>query len=137
MNDMKDEMNEAQNESQAQNRSLVMENRLINFAARILRLSHSLPETPAGRHLADQLLQSGTGPAPYYGEMRIAENREEFIHKMGMVLNELIKTSIWLRIIERSEMIKEELLAPIHHECGELCRIFASSVKTARANNKN
>ncbi|MFN0087627.1 MAG: four helix bundle protein [Blastocatellia bacterium] len=134
MNEFEDEKKEPQKVSQAQNRTLVMENRLINFAARILRLSRSLPETSAGRHLAEQLLRSGTMPAPYYGEIRTVENRDEFIHKMGLVLNGLNETSIWLRIIERSEMIKEELLEPIHQECSELCRIFASSIKTARAN---
>ncbi|MDX2030318.1 MAG: four helix bundle protein [Blastocatellia bacterium] len=136
MNELEDEKNGAPNAAQEQNRALVMENRLINFAARILRLSRSLPENPAGKHLAEQLLRSGTGPAPCYSEGRTTETREEFIHNMRMVLNGLNEASIWLRIIERSDMIKEELLAPIQQECGELCRIFASSIKTARANSR-
>jgi hypothetical protein len=48
------------------------------------------------------------------------------------VLKELNETSVWLRVIERSEMLKAELLADIIQENGDLCRIFAASLKTAR-----
>jgi len=47
-------------------------------------------------------------------------------------LKELNETSIWLQMIEQSELLKSELLAGIMDENRELCRIFTSSVKTAR-----
>ena len=109
-----------------------LEERLIDFAVRIIRLSASLPRTPAGKHVAGQILRSGTSPAPNYGEARGAESRADFVHKIRIVLKELNETSIWLRIIERSQMLPASKLVDIIQENGDLCRIFASSLKTVR-----
>jgi four helix bundle protein len=108
------------------------EERLINFAVRIIKLSASLPKSAAGRHIAGQILRCGTSPAPNYGEARGAESRADFVHKIRVVLKELNETSVWLRIIERSKMLKVELLTDIIQENGDLCKIFARSLKTAR-----
>lgn len=113
-----------------------LEERLINFAVRIIKLAASLPKTAAGKHVAGQILRAGTSPAPNYGEARGAESRADFVHKIRVVLKELNETSVWLRIIERSEMLKGELLTDIIQENGDLCRIFAASLKTARAVSK-
>lgn len=109
-----------------------LENRLIDFAVRIIKLSAKLPKTPAGKHIAGQILRSGTSPAPNYGEARGAESNADFVHKLGIVLKELNETSIWLRIIDRSQLLKRELLVEIIGENRELSRIFTSSLKTAR-----
>ena len=110
-----------------------LEERLINFAVRIIKLSASLPRTAAGKHIAGQILRSGTSPAPNYGEARGAESRPDFIHKIRVVLKELNETSVWLRIIERSRLVKAESLIDIVQENGDLCKIFAASLKTARS----
>ena len=109
-----------------------LENRLVNFAVRIIKLAACLPRTAAGKHVAGQILRSGTSPAPNYGEARGAESRADFVHKIRVVLKELNETSIWLRIIERSSLLKRELLIEIIQENGDLCKIFAASLKTAR-----
>ena len=109
-----------------------LEERLVNFAVRIVKLSASLPRTRAGNHIAGQILRSGTSPAPNYGEARGAESRADFIHKVRVVLKELNETSIWLRIIERSRLLKEELLVDLIEENANLCKIFVASLKTAR-----
>ena len=109
-----------------------LEQRLIDFAVRIIKLSANLPKTPAGRHVAGQILRSGTSPAANYGEARGAESYADFIHKLRVVLKELNETSIWLRVIEGSEMLTREQLSDIVRENKELCRIFASSLRTAR-----
>jgi four helix bundle protein len=77
-------------------------------------------------------MRSGTAPAPNYGEARGAESHADFVHKLRIVLKELNETSIWLRVIERSQMLKKELIAQIGRENNELCRIFTASLKTAR-----
>jgi four helix bundle protein len=93
-----------------------LEERLIDFAVRIIKLSASLPTTPTGRHIAGQILRSGTSPAPNYGEARGAESHADFVHKYGIVLKELNETYIWLRIIERSALLKPELMTDIADE---------------------
>ena len=120
----------------SQTKAIELEERLIDFAVRVIRLSASLPKTPAGNHIAGQMLRSGTSPAPNYGEARGAESHADFVHKLGIVLKELNETSIWLRVIDRSELLKKELLADIIEENRALCRIFTASVATARANRR-
>jgi four helix bundle protein len=115
-----------------QTRADELEERLIDFAVRVINLSTSLPRTPAGKHIAGQILRSGTSPAPNYGEARGAESHADFIHKLRIVLKELNETSIWLRVIDRSQMLRKELIADIVGENKELCRIFTASLRTAR-----
>jgi four helix bundle protein len=121
----------------SQSRANELEERLIDFAVRIVKLSANLPRTPAGKHIAGQIMRSGTSPAPNYGEARGAESHADFVHKLRIVLKELNETSIWLRVIKRSQMQKEELLVEIIGENTELCRIFTASLKTARDGFKN
>ena len=108
-----------------------IQERLIRFAVRILKLCNGLPETPAGRHIRGQLLRSGTSPAPNYGEARGAESTKDFIHKLGIVLKELNESGVWLQIIIRSNMLAEARMNDIIQECGELGRIINSSIQTA------
>ena len=117
---------------QLQSRADDLEERLIDFSVRIVKLCAHLPKTPAGKHIAGQLLRSGTSPAPNYGEARGAESRADFVHKLRIVLKELNETSIWLRVVERSKMLKRELLVEIIGENNELSKIFTASLKTAR-----
>jgi four helix bundle protein len=117
-------------------RADALEERLINFAVRVVNLSASLPRTSAGKHIAGQIMRSGTSPAPNYGEARGAESHADFVHKLRIVFKELNETSIWLRIIERSQLLRKELIADIVKENTQLCRIFAATLKTTR-NGKN
>ena len=83
----------------SQQRADELEERLIDFAVRIIRLSAALPKTAAGKHIAGQILRCGTSPVPNYGEARGAESDADFVHKLRIVLKELNETHIWLRII--------------------------------------
>ncbi|HEU4767208.1 MAG TPA: four helix bundle protein [Pyrinomonadaceae bacterium] len=109
-----------------------LEERLVDFAVRIIRLSASLPKTPAGSHIAGQILRAGTSPAPNYGEARGAESHADFVHKLRIVLKELNETSVWLRIIQRSQLLSAEVLSQIMEENSSLCKIFTASLKTSR-----
>jgi four helix bundle protein len=120
----------------SQSRADALEERLIDFAVRIIKLASRLPKTPAGKHIAGQILRCGTSPAPNYGEGRGAESTADFIHKLGIVLKELNETSIWLRVIERSGILKRELLSGIIEENRELCKILVASLRTARLRRK-
>jgi four helix bundle protein len=113
-----------------------LEERLIDLAVRIVRLSSKIPRSPAGRHIASQILRSGTSIAANYGEARGAESHADFVHKLRIVLKELNETSIWLRILARTHIVKPETLNELIQETKTLCRIFAATLKTANTNRK-
>jgi len=107
-----------------------IQERLIDFGVMIIDLCSLLPNTQAGKHIAGQLLRCGTSPAPNYGEARGAESKNDFVHKLGIVLKELNESAIWLEMIIRSSMLQKELVEKIHRECSELSKIIASSIRT-------
>src|SRR6266480_7570760 len=51
-----------------------LEERLLDYAAEIIRAVEKLPKTRAGNHVAGQLLRSGTSPLPNHGEAESAES---------------------------------------------------------------
>jgi len=77
------------------------------------------------------LLRSGTSAAPNYAEARGAESGKDFVHKLKIALQELNETSVWLRIVQRSNLMKVELLTELTDENQQLCRILNASVKSA------
>jgi four helix bundle protein len=114
-----------------------LEERLIDFAIRIIRIAESLPKTKVGNHIAGQLIRCGTSPAPNYGEAQSAESRADFIHKMKVCLKELRETKIWLLMIIRAKLVKPaSKLEPLIDENNELISIFVSSIKTAKQKGK-
>ena len=113
-------------------RKFDLEERLIDFAVRIIRAAETLPKTKAGNHIAGQIIRCGTSPAPNYGEAQSAESRADFIHKMRICLKELRETRVWLLMIERTYLIKpRSKLEPLIDETNELISIFVKSVNTA------
>lgn len=109
-----------------------MENRFIEFAARAGEVTNALPDTKLGRHIASQLVRSGTSPAPNYGEACAAESRADFVHKLSVVLKELRETRIWLKLAIRSKCLPAKRLDPLIVECSELMNIIGKSIVTAK-----
>ena len=70
-----------------------LQERFIDYAVRIIKLSGALPETKAGKHICSQALRSGTSPAPNYGEAQSAESKaaDSSSKFVGIVLSKLAK----------------------------------------------
>ena len=116
-------------------REFDLEERLIDFAVRVIRTAESLPKTKIGNHISGQLIRSGTSPAPNYGEAQSAESRADFIHKMRLALKELRETRIWLLIIVKAGLIKPvSKLDVLIDENNQLISIFVTSIGTAKQN---
>ncbi len=105
---------------------------MISYAVRVIALSEALPDTRAGKHIASQILRSGTSPAPNYGEALSAESKADFIHKLKISLKELRETEVWLKMIEKAELIQPpSKLQSLIQETDELIAILFTSVGTA------
>lgn len=114
-----------------------LEDRLIEFAVVIIKITENLNNTRAGNHVAGQLVRSGTAPALLYGEAQSAESRNDFIHKLKILLKELRETLVALKIIKRVPLTKTiELVDKAMIEYNELISIFVKSIETAKKNNE-
>ena len=107
-----------------------LEERLLEYSVRIIKIVEQLPNTRAGNHVAGQLLRSGTSPYPNHGEAQAAESPKDFIHKLRISLKELREVQRWLRLIQRAP------INDILQETEELIKIFVTSIKTAEKKRK-
>jgi len=118
-------------------RTYDLEERLINFAVLIIKLTDTIVPTKAGNHLAGQILRSGTSPALNYGEAQSAESKKDFLHKIKIVLKELRETLVCLKIIYRAKLYTDGVLIDLLlKENNELVSIFVRSVETSERNLK-
>ena len=115
-------------------RKFDLEDRLVKFAILIIEVCDLLPHSKAANNLEHQLSKSGTAPALLYGEVQAAESRNDFIHKMKVLLKELRESRICLRIIDEKPIIRHEKVVTALKECNELVGIFTKSVGTATKN---
>ena len=112
-----------------------LEERLIEFSVLIIEIIGDMSNSKAGNHLAGQLVRSGTSVSLNYGEAQSGESRKDFIHKMKVVLKELRETYICLKIIQKANLCKNEIiLEKAQRENNELISIFVKSVETAQVN---
>ena len=95
------------------------------------------PRSRTGNHIRQQILRSGTAPAPNYGEAQGGESRADFIHKLKISLKELRETKVWIKIIQKAKIITPKTkLDSILQETEELIAIIFKSIDTAQKNKK-
>ena len=116
-----------------------LEERLLNYAAEIIKSTEKLPSSRAGNHVAGQLLRSGTSPLSNHGEAEAAESHDDFVHKLKVCLKELRESLRWIRLVRKSQLRSESQVLPLEKESDELIRIFVASIRTSkqRALDKN
>ena len=113
-----------------------LQERLINFAVLIIKISGQIKEDVSGKTLINQLVRSGTSTALNYGEAMGSESNRDFIHKIQIVLKELRETWVSLEIIKRADLCSDkEILTSTLDECNQLISIFVKSITTNK--NKN
>jgi four helix bundle protein len=95
-----------------------------------------LNKNSIGSNISKQLLRAGTSAGANYEEACGAEGRADFIHKMQIILKELRESMYWLRLIQKSKILKFRNFRNILNDADQLCCIIAKSVITAKNNQK-
>ena len=109
-----------------------LEDRLIGFSVVTLNLISKLPNHYASNHLGMQLTRSCTSSALNYGEAQAAESRQDFLHKIKIVLKEIRESRVNLKIIQKMGYVPSASVEPVLQECNELMAIFMKSVQTVK-----
>jgi len=110
-----------------------LSDRLWHFAARVGKVVDALPETRLGRHVAGQLVRSGTAAPPNYDEGCAAESKADFVHKLAVALKELRETRGWLQFIIIAKLLPERRITALLDECEQLGKILGRSLTTAKS----
>ena len=110
-----------------------LEDRIVRFAARCVKVCAALPTKAVGSaSFADQVFRSSTSIAANYAEACEAESAKDFIHKLKIAMKELSETRIWLKLIGETGYVEKDMLADLICESRELSRILSASVTTTK-----
>lgn len=108
--------------------------RLLKLAVRLGKVVDALPDIRQGRHVAGQLIRSGTSPMPNYEEGCAAENMDDFIHKLSICLKELRESRGWVKYIVEAQLLQKRKLAGVLDECEQMCAVIGKSLVTSKRN---
>jgi four helix bundle protein len=116
------------------NKPYDIQERLEQFAARVVRYVERMPNTMAGRYFAGQLLRSGCSPPFHYGESQAAESNEDFIHKCKIAHKELKESRSNLNVQYLAELVSraDADLIWLRTECDELVKIMGKIISNAK-----
>ena len=104
-----------------------MEKRTKEFALRIIRLSSTLPSTPEGYVIRNQLTKSGSSVGANYREANRSRSKADFQNKISICETEASETQYWIEVIAQMEWLTQDQLNAESKECGELLAIFTST----------
>jgi len=111
-----------------------LKKRTKKFAVESVKFFRNLPKNDESKVLGRQLLRSATSVASNYRSSLRARSKNEFIAKLGIVVEEADESVFWLELLVESECIEEKRASDLLNESNELMKIFSSSRKTAKEN---
>lgn len=114
------------------NKATQLSERLLDYGVIIIRICTKLNASSIGKHIGKQLLRSGTSVGANYEEARGAESKADFLHKLQIVLKEIKESLYWLRLAERSEVLRTKLLNDAIDEAEQISAIIGKSIVTAK-----
>lgn len=113
-----------------------MKLRTKRFALRIVRLFKGLPHCDEARIIGRQVLRSGTSVGANYRAVCRSRSRQEFIARLGVVLEEADETVFWLELLSDGGIVARSRLESLAKEANELTSIFVASLRTAKSRGK-
>ncbi len=114
-------------------------NRTFEFGLAVLILLNKLPKSKVNDIIVYQLGKSSTSIGANYEEAQAAESKEDFIHKISIVLKEARESNYWLRLLNKLVLEKNLSIEikKILNESFELKQISASIKIKSIKNKKN
>ncbi|MBW1969927.1 MAG: four helix bundle protein [Deltaproteobacteria bacterium] len=107
-----------------------LEKRTRKFAVQIIRLSITLPNSPEGMVVKNQITKAGTSIGANYREANRSRSRADFKNKIKICESEASETQYWLEVIIETGWLTWEKIKPEYEECSELLAIFTSIGKS-------
>ena len=105
-----------------------------DFAIRIVGCYKFLVEQKNEYVMSKQLLRCGTSIGANTRESKNAQSRMDFLNKLNIALKEADETEYWLEIAVRADIIPEDSVKSLIHDCGTIRRMLISSINTAKKN---
>lgn len=99
------------------------------FAVNALNLSSSVE----GHYsLKNQFERSSTSIGANIREANYAQSKADFLSKLQIALKECYETEYWLELFAKANVVEEQKVKNLLHDCGELRRILVASITTLK-----
>jgi four helix bundle protein len=109
-----------------------LEKRTKKFALEVIRFVADLPKNKITDVLGYQFLKAGTSIGANYRQAKVAQSRQDFIHKIAIVEKEASETQYWLELFDALNMGDPNMRSWLIQESAELLAIFTTTGKTAK-----
>jgi four helix bundle protein len=99
------------------------------LAVRIIKMAGHLPNTPAGRSIAAQVVRCAPSIVMNLEEAKGALTRPDTLHKTGISRREARETLRWLLLIRDAALLPPEKLESLIMETDELVAMLTAGTK--------
>ncbi len=110
-----------------------LEQRTKKFAINIIKLSSSLPGSPEGLVVRNQVTKSGTSIGANYREANRSRSKADFSNKIKICESEASETAYWLEIIDELKWTDNQKIESTLTETNEILAIFTSIGKSLKS----
>ena len=86
--------------------------------------------------LSKQIVRCGTSIGANINEANYGQSKADFISKMQIALKETAETEYWLKLLNISEIIDDDLFRSYINDCLEIKRMLISTLNTSKSNEK-
>ena len=105
----------------------------MDFAVQIINLVKGLK----AKHetvISNQIGRSGTSIGANIREAKYAHGKADFVAKLQIALKECYETEYWIEIAQKANIVSEESVKTLLHDCGVIRRMLIASINTSKEN---
>ena len=111
----------------------IMLNKAKDFAVDIVNICRAIKTEYRESVITNQLLRSGTSIGANIHESKYAHSKADFVSKMQIALKECYESEYWLELLNRTDMMSDEMYKRLRSECGSIRRMLISSINTVKS----
>ena len=82
--------------------------------------------------LKNQFERSSTSIGANIREANYAQSKADFLSKLQIALKECYETEYWLELFVKANIIEEQRVKVLLHDCGEIRRMLVASINTIK-----
>ncbi len=112
-------------------RASELKDRTRHFAVDVLKLARKLPNTIAGKAVAQPLVRCGTAVGAMYRRTCKSRNHYDFMSGISVVEEAADETCYWFEVALESQLLKPEDVTPLLDEGKALKKILTRSRRVA------
>ena len=83
--------------------------------------------------MSKQLLRAGTSIGANISEALFSESDSDFIHKLTIAQKEASETRYWIRLLNKTDYLPNELADSLNEDCTRILKVLTSIIKSMKA----